>query len=364
MVTMKDVAKAAGVSQAAVSYAYSRPEKLSVEQREYILAVATDLGYPGPHIAGQTLKGGRIGAVGVMVTGSLSYALSDPSALMVLRGIAEVGEFSEMPLTIVPLQQAQRGHKIDVASFQGAPIPITSPVLRGLVDGLVVYALPDENPIVFEIVKRGLPSVTIDSPIVDGVPHVTINDRSAACAIFSHLLDLGHREITIVADRVTRQDRLGVVPRARIFDTPYRVTRERLLGYKDAAQHHGVDFRNFLIVEAGGFHRAAADAAVSLALKMSKPTAIVAMDDLTAVAALDVLQSMGIAVPKQMSVVGFDDNATAEPRQLTTIRQPMVEKGRAAASLLMDLLKGLRPESVVLPTELVLRSSTGLPIKR
>ena len=361
---MKDVAKAAGVSQAAVSYAYSRPEKLSAEQREYILAVASSLGYPGPNIAGQTLKGGRIGAVGVMVTGSLSYAMSDPSALMVLRGIAEVGEFSEMPLTIVPLQQAQRGHKIDVSAFQGAPIPITSPVLRGLVDGLVVYALQDDNPIVFEIVKRGLPCVTIDSPIVPDVPYVTINDRTAAHIIFSHLLELGHRDVTIVADRVTRQDKLGVVPRARIFDTPYRVTRERLLGYCDAAQQHGLDFRNFLIIEAGGFDRQSAEAAVKLALEKSRPTALLGMDDLLAVAALDVLKEKGIAVPSQMSVVGFDDNAAAEIRQLTTIRQPMIEKGRVAAQLLMDLLAGNHPRSVTLPTELVVRSSTAPPRTR
>ena len=86
MVTMSEVAKAAGVSQAAVSYAYSRPSKVSSGQRARIFEVAEELGYHGPDAAGRSLRGGRVGAVGVMVMDSLGYAFSDPSNMQLLRG--------------------------------------------------------------------------------------------------------------------------------------------------------------------------------------------------------------------------------------------------------------------------------------
>ena len=361
MVTMRDVAHAAGVSQASVSYAYSRPEKLSGEQREYILSVANRLGYPGPNIAGQSLKGGRIGAIGVMVTDTLAYALEDPSALMVLRGIAEVGEFRHMPLTIVPLQQAERGRQVDVAAFRKSPIPMASPVVRGLVDGLVVFALPDDNRVFHELVKRNIPMVTIDGPIASGIPYVTIDDRSAAAQIFSHVLDLGHQEITILVDRLTPALTAGLVPRAKVHESLFRVSRERLLGYQDAAQQHGFDFRRVKIVEAGGFNHSSALRAVDAALSSGRSTAVVGVNDLLALAAMDRLAELGVVVPDEMTVVGFDDNPQAGTRGLTTIRQPMIEKGQVAARLLMDLLDGRPADSQILKTEFILRQTTSRP---
>jgi DNA-binding LacI/PurR family transcriptional regulator len=361
MVTMRDVARAAGVSQASVSYAYTRPEKLSDEQRGYILTVASKLGYPGPHIAGQSLKGQRIGAIGVMVTGTLKYALEDPSALMVLRGIAEVGEFSEMPLTIVPLQQAERGRGVDMSAFRKTPIPMASPVVRGLVDGLIVYALPDDNHVFREMVSRKLPMVSIDGPMADEVPFVTIDDRKAAERVFSHILELGHRQIAVLVDRLTPALQHGVVSRANIEESLFRVSRERLLGYQDAARKHGLDFRSVKVIEAGGFHHEAAVRAAELALEAGSPTALVGVNDLLALAALDVLAARGIDVPGQVSVVGFDDNDQAVARGLTTIRQPMIEKGRIAAQLLIDALAGGEVSSQLLPTEFVLRGTTAPP---
>lgn len=86
MVTMRDVARAAGVSQAAVSYAFSRPEKLSAAQRERVLQIAEELGYTGPHSVGRTLRTGQVGALGLMVTDSLPYAFDDPATAALLRG--------------------------------------------------------------------------------------------------------------------------------------------------------------------------------------------------------------------------------------------------------------------------------------
>src|SRR5262249_16209031 len=103
MVTMKDVADAAGVSQAAVSYAYNRPDKLSEAQREHILAKAAELRYPGPNVVGSSLRSGKVGAIGVMVMDSMEYAFSDASTKALLEGVVQCRQLDDMALTLIPL---------------------------------------------------------------------------------------------------------------------------------------------------------------------------------------------------------------------------------------------------------------------
>src|SRR6476660_6731329 len=139
MVTMRDVAKAAGVSQASVSYAYSGSPRISPGLREQIFAIATELGYTGPNIAGSSLRLGRIGTVGVLVPGSLALAVEDPSTMLLMKGIVEVGELADVALTLLP---------VDRLRTQTVPGTIMPAVLRGLVDGVVMHALPDDHPVV------------------------------------------------------------------------------------------------------------------------------------------------------------------------------------------------------------------------
>src|SRR5690349_4018812 len=113
MVTMKDVAKAAGVSQAAVSYAFSGSPKVSAGQRDQILAVAADLGYHGPSIAGASLRSGRMGTVGVIIPGSLALAVEDPSTALLLKGIVEAGELADVALTLLPADDTATTDRAD-----------------------------------------------------------------------------------------------------------------------------------------------------------------------------------------------------------------------------------------------------------
>jgi len=187
MVTMKDVAAAAGVSQASVSYAYSGSQRVSAVRREHIFAVAASLGYTGPNIAGSSLRLGRIGAVGVLIPGSLSLAVEDPSTMLLVRGIVEVGELADVALTLLPVDP-QRG------DGNGAVKPA---VLRGLVDGVVIHCLPDDHPVVEAVRARGIPAVAIDSPRVPHLPYVTVDHRQAGAEQMDHLLRLGHRRIGV-----------------------------------------------------------------------------------------------------------------------------------------------------------------------
>ncbi|MGV9801071.1 LacI family DNA-binding transcriptional regulator [Mycobacterium sp. NPDC003449] len=222
MVTMKDVARAAGVSQATVSYVYSGSGRVSAGQREQILAVAAELGYTGPNIAGSSLRLGRIGTVGVLVPGSLATAVEDPSTTLLLRGIVEVGELADVALTLLPVART------------GAPNPVQPAALRGLVDGVVMHCLPDDHPVVGAVLSRRIPAVAIDSPRLPNIPYVTIDHRQAGADQMEHVLALGHRRIGVIADR------LGPVAAAGTRDLPDRDSitetylQQRLAGYRDA----------------------------------------------------------------------------------------------------------------------------------
>src|SRR5262245_36398660 len=199
MVTMRDVAKAAGVSQASVSYAYSGSPRVSAAQRDQIFAVAAKLGYTGPNIAGSSLRLGRIGTVGVLVPGSLSLAVEDPSTMLLMKGIVEVGQLADVALTLLPVNGAElaAGHR-----------PTKPAVLRGLVDGVVLHCLPNDHPVVDAVIARRIPAVAIDSPRLPNLPYVTIDHRGAGVEQMNHVLQLGHKRIGIISDRMGP----GVVP--------------------------------------------------------------------------------------------------------------------------------------------------------
>src|SRR4051812_21852917 len=168
MVNMHDVARAAGVSQAAVSYAFNQSPKLSGARRDHILQIAAELGYAGPNPAGRSLRTGRVGALGVLLTESLHYAFDDPATSELLKGISEVGEMAEVALTLLPLMTENR------------PTVGSGVLVNGSVDGFLAYAIPEAHPSLDVVVGRGLPVVIIDGPNPAGLPSVGIDDAAAA----------------------------------------------------------------------------------------------------------------------------------------------------------------------------------------
>lgn len=353
---MKDVAIAAGVSQPAVSYAYNKPSEISGSQREHILKVAKDLGYPGPNVRGRSLRSGRVGAIGLMIMDALPYAFADPSTIGVLKGIGEFGELSSVALSLFPLQKDIAGGSGDARSMSLA--------LRGLVDGLIVHCLPDDYPGIDIALKQGIPMVVVDAPVIEGVPFVGIDDFGAGKLQMQHLLDLGHRRIGIIAERLRPDGHKGLVSRRRIQASTEHVVSERLSGHLAAAQAAALSFDDLVVVEAGGFDYGDGYWAAERLLEKKGITAVAATSDVMALSMLAIARERGISVPKQLSVVGFDDIPEAVGAGLTTIRQSLVEKGRVAAQMLHELLNadGAGPaeaKKVILPTELIVRTSTG-----
>jgi DNA-binding LacI/PurR family transcriptional regulator len=350
MVTMKDVAKAAGVSQASVSYAYSGSPRVSAPQRDQIFAVAARLGYTGPNIAGSSLRLGRIGTVGVLVPDSLSRAVVDPSTMLLMKGIVEVGELADVALILLPVGGP--------GPTAGQP-PIKSAVLRGLVDGVVLHCLPSDHPVVDAVVARGIPAVAIDSPRLPNLPYVTIDHRAAGVEQMNHVLQLGHKRIGIISDRIGPGAASGFRELAAVTAATEAYLRERLTGYVQACAASGIPGSQIALIEAAGIDMASGMEAASRLIDEFAPTAVVATSDVHAVAALKVLARKAISVPESVSVIGFDDAPIADLVGLTTMHQPLEDKGRTAATILLELIAGRKRRRSIKHTHLIVRSTTG-----
>jgi DNA-binding LacI/PurR family transcriptional regulator len=350
-VTLQTLADALGVSRTTASNAFNRPDQLNPALRERVLALAAELGYAGPDPAGRALRSGRAGAIGVLLTERLSYAFGDPAAVSTLRGLAIEAEQAGISLALLP---------VPLSGGEAAAGAVDS----ALVDACFVYALPEGHPSVEAALERRMPVVIADTPHIAGVPFVSIDDRGGARAAAQHLLDLGHRRLAVASLRLREDDRTGFVGRDRRDAATYRVTRERLRGYADAITAAGIDWDAVPVYEGHPNSRAlGAEAAGALLAIHPPPTALLAMSDEIALGAIDGAHAAGHSVPGQLSIVGFDDNPAATSRGLTTIRQPLVDKGRAAGRMLLEALAGGTPADVTLPTELVVRSSTAPPTR-
>lgn len=337
-VNMQSIADELSVSKQTVSNAFNRPDQLSPALRERVLACAERLGYTGPDPSARALASGRTGVIGVVLTERSADALADPAASEFLIGVA--GALERRGKNLLLIAGCPDGHDEH---------DVSSPVLEAAVDGFVLYSLAPTDRHVTGVLSRRLSLVTVDQPSLDGHPNVGIDQRTAARAVTEHLAGLGHREVAVLCLRVRRDGRAGPVDPSRRLDIEFPLTEQRLAGIDDA----GVVAR--VVWECPD--RASAAAAVDHVIADTDATAIVAMSDDLAVAAIERLRHHDVAVPQQMSVAGIDDVPAAAAAGLTTYRQDHRAKGRAAIDILLDAstTETLRPG-------LVVRSSTAAPL--
>lgn len=342
-VTLQTIADAVGVSRMTVSNAFSRPDQLSPELREQILAVADELGYVGPDPAARALARGTSGAVGVLLTDSLRHAFTDEVATGFLAAIVDELVPSGRALTLLP------GHA------DGDVVPARD----AAIDGAIVYSCQPESEAREWLVRRGLPLVLVDQDPVDGVPCVNVDDRAGARDAAQHLIDLGHRRLVALTLAVEGTSP-AAEPHARLYAHPQR---QRYLGWLDAAESAGASLEVLEVV--GHDDRAAADAIAPLLAGSGRPTAVLCFSDLFAVGVVRAARDAGLEVPRDLSVVGYDDSPIAERVEppLTTVHQDVTAKGVEAASALRGAMGDLdvSPRHVMLPTRLVVRASTAPP---
>jgi DNA-binding LacI/PurR family transcriptional regulator len=343
--SLKTVASAVGVSVATVSNAYNRPEHLSAGLRERIFAVAQELGYAGPDPAARSLRSGRSGAIGVLTTTQLSYAFSDPYCTRLLAGVAEVAERHRTSMLLIPLARRLVSSAEEVRQSVEA-------VRNAVIDGVMIDGIDDGHPALRVVMDRGLPCVwSVDDR---GGRCVLIDDRAAGRSVGEYLARLGHQSIAVVAASIHEWGRPG---QGEVDEsTLYPYARLRLAGIRDGIGGGA----HMTVVAAGPNLTEAGRMATGLVLKQrQRPTAIVATSDVLALGVLEALRQDGSEPGTEVSVTGFDDIPAAAAAGLTTVRQPAYEKGRLMGRMLLD--PSLAEQRIVLPTQLIVRTSTGPP---
>lgn len=333
--TLDTVAAAAGVSRMTVSNCYNRPDQVSAATRERVLAVAQDLGYAGPDPAAASLRLRRSGTVGVVLTEQLPYAFTDPGLVTILHGIATGLSEAGSALLLVPASGAD-GQSL---------------LRHAIIDALVLCSLDAQDPAVTAAVARRLPLVTVGTPRLPDVPRIGPDNARATGALAEHLLALGHRRFAVVT---TVTNGPGGSPRP-LFG-------ERVTGFRQAVVRAGLAADDVTVVSAADNSRDAGRATAAELLHApagDRPTALFAVTDILALGALDAAAAAGLAVPRDLSVAGFDDIAAAQDAGLTTVSHEMFRQGREAARTALRLAAGEPARAPRIRAQVVPRSTTG-----
>jgi LacI family transcriptional regulator len=328
-VTMQQVAAEAGVSVSTVSKVINGRYGVASETSEHVNEVINRLGYEASLVA-RSLRNARTNVLGVLV---MDF---EPFSTEVLKGAADA-----IRGTGYELVAYSAGGRVD--DHIGWERRYLSRVMGTLVDGAVLV-----TPTVTDVRHTG-PVVAVDPHTGrSSLPTVTSDNLQGGRLAVDHLLELGHRRIGMVTGRP---------------DLSSAELREQ--GYRDAHAAAGITVDESLLRLGAYDPEQAREASRALLQLPDPPTAIFASNDISALATLEVAAELGIDVPGQLSVVGFDnipESALAEP-SLTTVQQPMRQLGHDAIAMLVALIAGeaLDDTHLTLATTLVVRGSTSAP---
>ena len=345
-VTLQTIADHLGVSRTTVSNAYNRPDQLAPELRERVLATAAQLGYTGPDAAARRLRSGGREAIGLLFTESLTYAFSDPGAVLFLQGFARAAEEAGTAMLILPgFAPPRRGGDDRTA------------VREAVVSGFCAYSLPVDDPDLAAAIERHLPLVIVDEPHTGEHTFIGIDDRAGARLAAEHVAALGHRRIGVVSFRTTDDNYAGPLTPEREAAATYPVSGARLAGWREGLEAAGIAWDD--VVKEERVVNAREAGAAGLRAVLARDPGVTAVLCSTDQLALGVMAAAAEAGRPELSIVGFDDIPAAAARDLTTVRQPLLEKGLTAGRLLVDPpAEAAEPQEIVLPVELVPRGST------
>lgn len=339
---LADVAALAGVSPSTASLAFSGAGPVSAATRARVLEAAAALNYAGPDPRAQSLRRGRSGIIGVVIEDRLRDAFRDPINIAMLDGIAD--ETGSTGAGLLLLTETANGQ----ASISSAPMDAV--ILVGCSTRL------DESVAVLR--QRGMPIVAIEADDMEGVLAIGLDNREASGTAAAHLRDAGHTNIAVASLPIQSDHHTGPLPRDWEQRTTSYTALQRLLGVRDVFP----EFEGF--VAAGSSIEAGKEAGMSLlADPAHRPTAIIAQSDLIAVGVIRAAEELGLAVPADLSVIGFDGVRldSADQYELTSLVQPAVEKGRAAGRAVLDLIAGDDPQPVSFSCVFRIGTTTSVP---
>jgi DNA-binding LacI/PurR family transcriptional regulator len=332
-VTIRDVARHAGVSVATASRALNGQAVVNPRTRERILSVMAELRFT-PSPAARRLSLGRTLTVGVVVS-----FLTRPQAAERLRGVDAVLTDSEFDLVIYNVETVQkRDHYLSTLGHSQR------------VDGLLVMSLPPSGEIGAVLGGGPVPVVFIDvhAPSVDTVPRVVGDDTAGGALAARHLLELGHRSIGFIGD--STRDPFG-----------FTSSRDREIGLRAELARAGVVIPPEWVGHGAHGRYEARELARAMLAANPRPSAIFAASDTQALGVIAAARELGIQVPDALSVIGYDDIEAADYVGLTTVRQQLFESGRRGAEILLSEIRerAEEPPVVHLSPELVVRATTA-----
>jgi LacI family transcriptional regulator len=326
--TILDVAREAGVSYSTVSRTLNGFEFVKSSTREKVLQAAEALGYV-PNQQARSLRGGRSNLIGVLVP-----TLSNSYISEIVRGIEEELAKSDYNLILYTTHRHQGKESIFVAT-----------IMNGGADGLLLVVPMISIPYLDALRQSDFPYVLIDQ--LDQTKQsfvVNATNWQGAYEATQYLIELGHRQI-------------GFIAGLRKLSS----TNKRLEGFQAALSDHGIELCTEYITQGDFLQSGGYTAAQKLLALEEPPTAIFASNDLSALGAMEAIRDKGLHIPKDISVIGFDDipQASVTYPKLTTVHQPLVQMGREGATMLLDYLENpnQKTNQLTLQTHLIIRDS-------
>lgn len=332
-ITIKDVAKEAGVSYSTVSRVVNNKSYVKPETRERVMQSMLRLGYQ-VNLHARSLAGGQSNVIGLLVVDLTTQYMGE-----IISGIDDVLAANQYELMLYTTHRRKAKESAYVHMMA-----------RGLADGLLISLPREPEAYLKSLREKGFPYVIIDHRSDDESDHfVSADNFQGGYEATKHLIELGHRRIGIVTGWMDMTS-----------------AKDRLEGYQSALSDFGIAFENDLLFE-GDFSQPGGFSGGTYLLELpDPPTAVFASNDISAMGVIEAIRVRGLQVPRDVSVVGFDDIPTAAllSPKLTTVSQPLQDMGRSATQMLLDLLNNSEdiPESIIFPTELIVRETTAPPL--
>ncbi|MDQ5823186.1 MAG: LacI family transcriptional regulator [Chloroflexota bacterium] len=330
--TLEEIARQAGVSRSTVSRVMNDHPSVDQDTRARVRSVAERLNYQ-PNVAARSLAVGRTNVIGLVIPMGVSALFTDPYFPLLIQGITSACNANEHSVMLW-LAEPEYERRTIRQVLQG-----------GLIDGVILASALMEDPMLEALLRRGLPFIMVGRlPTDNQISYVDVDNVNSAREMVAYLLRVGHRRVATIAG-----------------PTNMIAGSDRLEGYRLALRNRGMTPDPALIVEAD-FTEEGGYVAMQRLLPQA-PNAVFVASDAMAIGAMRALRDAGLRVPDDIAIAGFDDipmAARTEPT-LTTVRQPIQRMGSLAAETLIDMISHPHPQPrrIILPTELVIRESSG-----
>jgi DNA-binding LacI/PurR family transcriptional regulator len=330
--TIGDVARLAGVGRGTVSRVLNDRPNVDPNTRQRVQAAIAQLEYV-PSTTARRLSLGRTQTIGVVVP-----YLTTPSVVQRLRGIESALVRAGLDMIVFNVETVQRRDTV----LRDLPRP-------DRIDGMILVSIAPHDSELAQIRRAGVPVVLIDAHH-RGISRVVCDDIGGGVLVAQHLRQLGHTRIGFIGDET--RPALGV-PSSDM----------RLRGVERELRVDGLAIPDELVALGERSREHAREAALAMLGLPRRPTAIIAANDIKAMGVLEAAERLGLAIPGDLSLTGYDDIEAAEYFGLTTIHQPLEDTGTRAVERLVALIAGSAPGVLreVLPVELVIRRTTAAP---